>query len=212
MHWALRDIHFTVQEGEIFGIVGPNGAGKTTLLKTIAGIYKPTQGSIHIHGLLSSFIELDAPFHPDLDGRQNIYLWGAYFELGRSELNRKFDEIVEFSGVGSLIDRKLRSYSAGMIRRLALALTAQLKSTLMIFDDLFGAEDLRFQEKYLQFIEKLRGEGSTIVLTSHNLEFLSRVCQRGLYLDQGKQGRVGDILPVISGYKRRLETSRMLPV
>lgn len=204
LHWALQDINFTVQKGEIFGIVGSNGAGKTTLLRTISGIYRPTKGYVHSSNSMSALIDLSAAFHFDLYIKQNMYLFGAYFGLTRDEIDKKFDEIIHFAGLENFIDRKLKSYSSGMLSKLALALTMQLRSDILIFDDVFHAEDLNFMHKYLNYLKVFRNEGGTIILTSHNLELLSNICQRGLYIDKGKQVIVSDIKSIINEYKKTM--------
>lgn len=204
LHWALQNINFTLKKGEIFGIVGSNGAGKTTLIRTITGIYRPTKGYIYSSNSISALIDLSAVFHPDLYIKQNMYLFGAYFGLTRSEIDKKFDEIIYFAGLENFIDRKLKSYSSGMIDRLALALVMQLKSDILIFDDVFHAEDLNFRHKYLNYLKIFRDNGGTIILTSHDLELFNSLCQQGLYLDKGKQIMVGDIGSVIHEYKKEI--------
>jgi len=171
-HWALRDIHFTVQKGETVGIVGPNGAGESTLLKIIGGILEPTTGSVHVEDSLASLIELEACFYSDLDLKQNLY------------------------------DRKLRSYSTGMVQRVALALANELQSHVIVIDDSFDRRDLRFQDKYLGSLEKLKSQGKTLLLASHRLDFVARICERGLYLREGRQILAGDIASVIEAYKK----------
>jgi len=184
--WALQDVGFEVEQGERVGIVGRNGAGKSTLLKILSRITDPTKGRIHLKGRVASLLEVGTGFHPELTGRENVFLNGAILGMRRVEIARKFDEIVAFAEVERFLDTPVKRYSSGMYVRLAFAVAAHLESEILIVDEVLAVGDRQFQDKCLGRIEELStGAGKTILLVSHNLDVIQRVCNRGLYLRQG---------------------------
>lgn len=184
--WALQDVNFEVQQGAAVGIVGHNGAGKTTILKLLSGITSPTQGEITIRGRLAALIEVGSGFHPELTGRENIYLHGAMLGMRRSEISRKLESIVEFSGVEKYIDEPVKRYSSGMYVRLGFSVAAHLEPDIVLLDEVLAVGDLAFQAKCLDRISALRKTGATIVFISHDLASIYRVCDRALLLDRGR--------------------------
>jgi lipopolysaccharide transport system ATP-binding protein len=184
--WALRDVEFEVERGERVGIIGRNGAGKSTLLKILSRITEPTKGRIELSGRVASLLEVGTGFHPELTGRENIFLNGAILGMSRTEVTRKFDEIVAFAEVERFLDTPVKRYSSGMYVRLAFAVAAHLEPEVLIIDEVLAVGDRQFQDKCLGRIEELsRGAGKTILLVSHNLDVIQRVCDRALYLRQG---------------------------
>ncbi len=184
--WALQDVNFEVYPGETVGIIGRNGAGKTTLLKILSRISPPTKGSIKVRGRLSSLLEVGTGFHPELTGRENVYLNGAILGLTKAEIARHFDEIVAFSGVEPFIDSTLKHLSTGMQLRLAFAVAAHLSPELLLIDEVLAVGDAEFQKKCLQKMDEVSKSGKTILFISHNLQAVRELCQRGIVLDQGK--------------------------
>jgi homopolymeric O-antigen transport system ATP-binding protein len=183
--WALQDVSFEVQEGEALGIVGHNGAGKTTILKLLSSITAPTRGQITIRGRLAALVELSSGFHPELTGRENIYLHGAMLGMRRAEIARKMDSIIEFSGVETYIDVPVKRYSSGMYVRLGFSIAAHLDPDILLLDEVLAVGDLAFQAKCLERIAELRKTGRTIVFVSHDLAAVYRLCDRALLLDRG---------------------------
>lgn len=184
--WALQDLSFEVNQGEALGIVGHNGAGKTTILKLLCGITAPTRGEITIRGRLAALIEVGSGFHPELTGRENIYLHGAMLGMRRSEIKRKMESIVEFSGVEKYIDEPVKRYSSGMYVRLGFSVAAHLEPDIVLLDEVLAVGDLAFQAKCLDRIAALRKDGATIVFISHDLASVYRLCDRALLLDRGR--------------------------
>jgi ABC-type polysaccharide/polyol phosphate transport system ATPase subunit len=184
--WALRDVSFEVERGQALGIVGHNGAGKTTILKLLSSITAPTEGEITIRGRLAALIEVGSGFHPELTGRENIYLHGAMLGMRRSEIHRKLDSIIEFSGVEQYIDEPVKRYSSGMYVRLGFSVAAHLEPDIVLLDEVLAVGDLAFQAKCLDRIAGLRKEGATIVFISHDLASIYRLCDRALLLDRGQ--------------------------
>src|SRR6267143_2261242 len=183
--WALRDVSFEVKEGEALGIVGHNGAGKTTILKILSSITTPTQGEITVRGRLAALVEVSSGFHPELTGRENIYLHGAMLGMRRSEIRRKLDSIIDFSGVGQYIDVPVKRYSSGMYVRLGFSIAAHLDPDILLLDEVLAVGDLAFQTKCLDRIAELRKTGRTIVFISHDLAAVYRLCDRALLLSHG---------------------------
>ena len=174
--WALRDVNFDVKAGEVLGIVGRNGAGKSTLLKILSKVTAPTTGSIKIQGRIASLLEVGTGFHPDLTGRENVYLNGAILGMSKGEINRKFDEIVDFSGVERYIDTPVKRYSSGMYVRLAFAVSAFLEPEILIVDEVLAVGDAEFQKKCLGRMEDVsKNDGRTILFLSHNLAAFSNL-------------------------------------
>jgi lipopolysaccharide transport system ATP-binding protein len=184
--WALDDVSFDVKRGEALGIIGPNGAGKSTLLKILSGITKPTKGYADIYGRVGSLLEVGTGFHPELTGRENIYLNGAVLGMRRYEINRKFDEIVEFSGVETYLDTPVKRYSSGMYVRLAFAVAAHLEPEILLVDEVLAVGDAEFQKKCLGKMDDVAGEGRTVLFVSHNLPAIMNLCKNCILLNKGK--------------------------
>jgi ABC-type polysaccharide/polyol phosphate transport system ATPase subunit len=183
--WALRDVSFDVRPGETLGIVGPNGAGKSTLFKLLAGITSPTTGEIQVRGRLAAMIEVGSGFHPELTGRENVYLSGAILGMRRAEITAKLPQIVEFAGIGEFIDTPAKWYSSGMYVRLGFAVSAHVDPDILLVDEVLAVGDEAFQERCFERIHALREAGTTIVLISHDLAAVERLCQRALLLQSG---------------------------
>ncbi len=198
--WALRDVSLEVSAGSFFGLVGHNGSGKSTLLRLMAGIHRPTSGDIATRGRLSAMLELGAGFHPDLTGRENVYLNGAILGLGRKQMTRALDDIVEFSGIGSLIDAPVKIYSSGMYARLGFAVAVNVEPEILLVDEVIAVGDDQFQTRCLDHMEVLRSAGTTIVLVSHDTELVKRLCDTAGWLDGGHLRSVGEPSEVISRY------------
>jgi len=184
--WALKDVTFEVQRGQVLGVVGRNGAGKSTLLKVLSRVTDPTKGFGEIHGRVGSLLEVGTGFHPELSGRENIYLNGAILGMRREEINRKFDEIVEFSEVGKFIDTPVKHFSSGMYLRLAFAVAAHLEPEILLVDEVLAVGDAEFQRKCLGKMNDVAQEGRTVLFVSHNMSAILRLTQETIVLDQGK--------------------------
>ena len=196
--WALRDVSFSVQPGEVVGIIGRNGAGKSTLLKILSRITEPTSGTIRLRGRVASLLEVGTGFHPDLTGRENVYLNGAILGMSRAEIRKKFDEIVAFAEVEKFLDTPVKRYSSGMYVRLAFAVAAHLEPEILIVDEVLAVGDAQFQKKCLGKIQDVsRSEGRTVLFVTHNLGIIGSLCQRCVWLDAGRtrdQGHTADVL------------------
>jgi lipopolysaccharide transport system ATP-binding protein len=193
--WALRDVSFDVEQGEVLGVIGPNGAGKSTLLSILARITDPTEGEVEIRGRVSSLLEVGTGFHPELSGRDNVFLNGAVLGMRRSETAEKFDEIVDFSGVRDFIDMPVKRYSTGMYVRLAFAVAAHLDPEILLLDEVFAVGDRAFQEKCLARISEMTSSGRTVLFVSHDVSSVARLCDRAIVLNDGElvfQGPVDD--------------------
>jgi ABC-type polysaccharide/polyol phosphate transport system ATPase subunit len=201
--WAVNDVSFEVQQGEVLGIVGHNGAGKTTILKLLSSITAPTTGEITIRGRLAALIEVSSGFHPELTGRENVYLHGAMLGMRRSEITRKMDSIVEFSGVEKYIDVPVKRYSSGMYVRLGFSVAAHLDPDIVLLDEVLAVGDVAFQAKCLDRIAELRKSGRTIVFVSHDLASVYRICNRAILLDRGRVLLDGEPRSVIDQYQKR---------
>ena len=184
--WALRDVSFDVQEGEVVGIIGRNGGGKSTLLKVLSRITEPTTGQAAIRGRVASLLEVGTGFHPELTGRENVYLNGAILGMRKREVDRKYDEIVEFSGVEKFMDTPVKRYSTGMSLRLAFAVAAHLEPEVLMIDEVLAVGDAEFQKKCLGKMQSVAGEGRTVLFVSHNMGIIQRLCNRGILLNDGK--------------------------
>ncbi|MCG3141434.1 MAG: Vitamin B12 import ATP-binding protein BtuD [Anaerolineae bacterium] len=198
--WAIRNISFQVETGEVLGIIGRNGAGKSTLLKILSRITEPTEGRVIIQGRVSSLLEVGTGFHPELTGRENTYLNGAILGMRKQEIDRKFDEIVEFSGIAAFMDTPVKRYSSGMYVRLAFAVAAHLEPEVLIVDEVLAVGDAEFQTKCLGKMEKVSQEGRTILFVSHNMNTIGRLCPRVVYLEHGRIKSIGNSHEVISSY------------
>jgi len=199
--WALRDVSFGVNEGEVLGIIGRNGAGKSTLLKIMSNIVQPTSGKIRGRGRINSLLEIGTGFHDELSGRENIYLNGYFLGMQRKEINQKFDEIVEFSGIQQFLDTPVKRYSSGMYMRLAFAVAAHLEPDILIVDEVLAVGDAEFQKKCLGKMHQVSTkQGRTILYVSHNLPSVLNLCNRVMHLDQGKLVDIGAPSRVINAY------------
>jgi lipopolysaccharide transport system ATP-binding protein len=201
--WALRDVSFEVNQGDVVGIIGRNGAGKSTLLKILSRITEPTAGTVRLRGRVASLLEVGTGFHPELSGRENIYLNGAILGMSRTEITRKFDEIVAFAEVERFLDTQVKHYSSGMYVRLAFAVAAHLEPEILIVDEVLAVGDVQFQKKCLGKMQDVaRDEGRTVVFVSHNLGALQALCQQAIRLDGGRLVGAGPAQEQISLYSR----------
>ncbi|WP_425639476.1 ABC transporter ATP-binding protein [Algoriphagus yeomjeoni] len=199
--WALKDINFEVKEGEVLGIIGKNGAGKSTLLKILSQITDPTYGKIEIHGRVASLLEVGTGFHPELSGRENIYMNGTILGMTRREIDSKLDEIIDFSGVEKFIDTAVKFYSSGMKVRLGFSVAAHLEPEILIVDEVLAVGDYEFQKKCLGKIEDVStSQGRTVLLVSHNMGAIKSICKKGLLMQNGGVQIIGDTDLVISEY------------
>lgn len=185
-HWALKDISLELYSGEALGIIGPNGAGKTTILKILSGVTRPTSGQVHVSGRLSALIELGAGFHPDLTGRENIHLNGTILGMQKAEIKARFDEIVEFAGIGEYLDTPVKRYSSGMYARLGFAIAAHVDPQVLLVDEVLAVGDYAFQAKCHARMDLLRKRGTSLIFVSHNMDSVRRVCDRGLVMYRGE--------------------------
>jgi lipopolysaccharide transport system ATP-binding protein len=184
--WALKDVNFDVQQGEIVGLIGRNGAGKSTLLKIVSRITEPTAGRVRVRGRVGSLLEVGTGFHPELTGRENIFLNGAVMGMKRSEITLRFDEIVDFAGVGKFLDTPVKHFSSGMYMRLAFAVAAHLDQEILLVDEVLAVGDLAFQKKCMNKVSSFSQSGRTVLFVSHNMEAISQLCPRVILLDGGR--------------------------
>ena len=197
---ALENVSFQIKKGEVVGIVGNNGAGKSTLLKVISGILKPTKGNVELRGNVVPMLELGSGFDYDLTGRENIFLNGAILGYSESFLKSKYNEIVEFSELGEFIDIPVRNYSSGMIMRLAFSIASMVSPDILIVDEILAVGDAAFQEKSYARMTELMSHGTTVLLVSHNIEQIRRLCDRVIWLDHGHVVAIGDTQSVCDQY------------
>jgi lipopolysaccharide transport system ATP-binding protein len=197
---ALKDASFEITTGETFGIIGPNGAGKSTLLKLMARILEPTSGEVVVRGRVSPLLELGAGFHPELTGRENVYLNAALFGVSQAEAEDRYEEIVEFSELEEFVDVPLKHYSSGMYMRLGFAVAANIVPDILLVDEVLAVGDEAFQRKCLRKIEDFRTEGRTIVFVSHDLDTVRQICGRTLWLDRATAQAVGPTDEVVNAY------------
>jgi lipopolysaccharide transport system ATP-binding protein len=199
--WSLKDINFEVSQGDAVGIIGKNGAGKSTLLKLLSRVTSPTKGEIKVKGRIASLLEVGTGFHPELSGRENIYLNGAILGMRKKEITRKLDEIIDFSGVERYVDTPVKRYSSGMYVRLAFAVAAHLESEILIVDEVLAVGDAEFQKKCLGKMGDIsRGEGRTVLFVSHNMSAVQNLCNKGIVLENGGISLDGSINDVINKY------------
>jgi lipopolysaccharide transport system ATP-binding protein len=203
---ALSDISFDIKKGEAIGIIGKNGAGKSTLLKILSQITKPSEGRIELNGRVASLLEVGTGFHPELTGRENIYLNGTILGMTRKEVKEKFDEIVAFSGVEKFIDTPVKHYSSGMYVRLAFAVAAHLEPEILIIDEVLAVGDAEFQKKCLGKMKEVSGHGRTVIFVSHNMEAVKNLCDRAIFMEKGKLILDGDPVAIIEQYLERQST------
>lgn len=198
--YALHDVSFDVSQGEVVGIIGRNGAGKTTLLKVLSRITYPTKGRVNLYGRVASLLEVGTGFHSELSGRENIYFNGSVLGMKRAEINRKFDDIVEFSEIGKFLDTPVKRYSSGMQMRLAFSVAAFLEPEVLVIDEVLAVGDLMFQKKCLGKMDEVAKTGRTVLFVSHNLEAVERLCSRAILLQSGRIIDDGPVLQVLSNY------------
>jgi len=198
--WALQDVSFEVQRGEVVGIIGRNGAGKSTLLKILSRITEPTSGRVELHGRVSSLLEVGTGFHPELTGRENIYLNGTILGMRKAEIDRKFDEIVDFSGVEKFIDTPVKRYSSGMRVRLAFSVAAHLEPEILLVDEVLAVGDAAFQKKCLGKMGDVAKEGRTVLFVSHNMGAVNHLCGKTIWIDEGQIVAFGSTDSVIDKY------------
>ncbi len=208
--WALDDVSFHLRRGESLALVGPNGAGKTTVLKLIARITRPTRGKINVNGRLSALIELGAGFHPDLTGAENVYLNGAILGLSKTEIDRRYDAIVEFAELDRFMQTPLKRYSSGMVVRLGFAVASCVAPDLLLVDEVLAVGDVSFRQKCINRITQLLAGGTSIIFVSHNLWLVQAVCKSALYLDEGRVKMFGPTEKVVNAYEEDLHRKRAL--
>jgi lipopolysaccharide transport system ATP-binding protein len=201
--WALREVDFEVRRGEVLGVIGRNGAGKSTLLKILSRITEPSEGRVTLHGRVASLLEVGTGFHPELSGRENVFLNGAILGMSRAEIRRKFDEIVAFAGVERFLDTPVKRYSSGMYVRLAFAVAAHLESEIMVVDEVLAVGDAEFQAKCLGKMHDVAGQGRTVLFVSHQLGSISQLCPRSMLMEAGRLKRAGPTSEIIALYNRR---------
>jgi homopolymeric O-antigen transport system ATP-binding protein len=206
--WALKDISFQINSGEVVGIIGRNGAGKSTLLKILSGISDPTEGFADIYGRVGSLLEVGTGFHPELTGRENIYLNGAILGMKKAEIERKLDEIVAFAEIDKFLDTPVKHYSSGMYVRLAFSVAAHLEPEILLVDEVLAVGDMAFQRKCLGKMDDVAHEGRTVVFVSHNMGLLQTLCERGIFLHQGAVQTDGTIAEAVDAYLQTLEQAR----
>jgi ABC-type polysaccharide/polyol phosphate transport system ATPase subunit len=199
--WALQGVSVSIRPGEVFGIIGPNGAGKSTLLKVIARVLRPTQGRIRITGKIAPLLELGAGFDHELTGRENIYLNAALLGYSKTQIDAKFDRIVEFAGLKDFIEAPLRTYSTGMTARLGFSIATDERPSVLIVDEILGVGDAEFQTKSYERIQQFKGEGTTILLVSHSLFHIKEMCSRAIWLDHGKLIAEGSPHDIVNQYQ-----------
>jgi len=201
--WALKDLSMTIQEGEVIGIIGKNGAGKSTLLKILSRITEPTTGQISFEGRVGSLLEVGTGFHQELTGRENIFLNGAILGMSRAEIQKKFDEIVDFSEIERFLDTPVKRYSSGMYVRLGFAVAAHLEPEILIVDEVLAVGDVQFQKKCLGKMENVAKEGRTVLFVSHNMSAIRDLCKRAVCLDSGRCVEDGEVNAVVSKYLQK---------
>ena len=199
--WALENVNFRIQKGEVVGIIGPNGAGKSTILKLLSRIFDPTRGKIEISGRIGALIEITAGFHPELTGRENVYLNGTILGMTKREINSKFEQIVDFSGIAEFIDTPVKRYSSGMYSRLGFSVAAHMDPDILLVDEVLSVGDIAFQSKCTQKMRELLESNTTIILVSHNLTLVQNLCKRVILLQKGAIIKEGITDEVISYYQ-----------
>lgn len=205
--WALREVSFEVPPGEVFGIVGRNGAGKTTLLKVIARVLRPTSGRIVVRGLVAPLLGLGAGFNDELTGGENIFLSGATLGFSYRDMQSRFARIVDFAGLGEFINAPLRTYSTGMRARLGFAIATDVRPQVLLLDEIMSVGDAEFRSRCDQRIEDFRHHGATVILVSHGLDSVSKLCQRALFLDRGEMRKIGTTTDVLAEYTGMMQLS-----
>ena len=207
--WALREISLEIEPGDVIGIIGPNGAGKSTLLKILSRITPPTSGRVELNGRVASLLEVGTGFHPELTGRENVYLNGAVLGMTKSEIRRRFDEIVDFSGISDFIETPVKRYSSGMYVRLAFAVAAHLDPEILVVDEVLAVGDAQFQAKCLKKLRETSQQARTVLFVSHNLHAIASLCSRALLLHDGRIKSLGETSAVVSEYLSELEPAEI---
>jgi ABC-type polysaccharide/polyol phosphate transport system ATPase subunit len=207
LFWALRDVDLTVRRGECLGLIGSNGSGKSTLLRIIAGIYAPTRGRVTVRGRVTPMIELGVGFHPDLSGRENVYLNTSLYGLSRRETDDIYDAVVDFSELAEFMDLPVKNYSSGMYVRLGFSVAAHLEPDVLLVDEVLAVGDERFQQKCLARMEDVRRRGTTVVLVSHDMNTIEHMCDRAYLLVRGQPDLEGEPAKVIARYREVLAGS-----
>lgn len=198
---VLNDISFNVKKGETLGIIGRNGSGKSTMLKLLTGILYPNEGTIETKGKIACLIELGAGFHPDMTGRENVYINASIFGVPKKLVEKRFDDIIEFSGIGEYIDERVRNYSSGMYMRLAFSVAINVDADILLIDEILAVGDMQFQEKCFNKLNEFKEKGGTIVLVSHSNEKVKAFCDKALWINDGKLRSIGDAKTVCDEYE-----------
>jgi lipopolysaccharide transport system ATP-binding protein len=206
--WALKDVSFNVEKGEVVGIIGRNGAGKSTLLKILSKISDPTKGKVELRGRVGSLLEVGTGFHPELTGHENIYLYGAILGMDRYEITRKFGEIVTFAELEKFIETPVKRYSSGMYMRLAFAVAAHLEPEILLVDEVLAVGDLSFQKKCIGSLDEISKSGRTVLFVSHNMGAITRLCKKAIWLDDGKIISQGVSSEIVNNYQSEFLTAR----
>ena len=206
--WALKDVSFDIPQGSTFGIIGANGSGKSTLLKCLAGILTPDQGSVTMNGRVAALLELGAGFHPDLSGIENIYLNGSILGMTRKEMQKSVDKIIDFAGLGGFIDTPVKNYSSGMVVRLGFSVAINVDPEILLIDEVLAVGDASFQRKCLEKIEDFRADGKTVVIVSHGVSEVARLCDQVAWIQKGELERLGEPYEVVSQYMGETRTLR----
>lgn len=207
IHWALKDVSFEVKQGEVLGIIGKNGAGKSTLLKILSKITEPTSGRIEMNGRVAALLEVGTGFHPELTGRENIYMNGTILGMTKKEIDRKLDEIIDFSGVEKYVDTPVKFYSSGMRVRLGFSVAAHLEPEILIIDEVLAVGDFEFQKKCLGKMEEVAGGGRTVLFVSHNMGAVKELCHNALILEEGEVVKYGSSESMVAQYYKRNHVS-----
>ncbi len=204
---VLKDINFSVKKGEVLGIIGRNGSGKSTTLKLLTRILRPNQGTIETRGKIACLIELGAGFHPDMTGRENVYINASIFGIPKKVVDERFDQIVEFSGIGNYIDDRIRNYSSGMYLRLAFSVAISVDADILLIDEILAVGDLRFQKKCLDKLEEFKKNGGTIVLVTHSADQAKQMCDNVIWIDDGVIREYGPSKQVCDDYVKYMTTN-----
>lgn len=210
--WAVKDVSLEVERGTMLGVIGRNGSGKSTFLRTLCGIYRPTTGEVRTRGRVTALLELGAGFHPEISGRENVYMNGAVVGLSREYMDSVMDEIIEIADIGSFIEAPIETYSSGMRARLGFAVTIQLRPEILLADEITAVGDITFKEHGARRMQRLREQGATIVQVSHNLSMLRDTCDRILWLHQGEMMALGDPVEVVEEYMAHAASQSGIPV
>lgn len=202
--WALKDIDFRINKGDVVGIIGANGAGKSTLLKVVSGVYKPTTGTVEVNGKISPMIELGAGFDPELTARENIYLNGAILGYSKEFLEQKFDDIVEFSELKDFLDVPIKNFSSGMVAKLAFSISTIVDPEVLIVDEILSVGDIKFQEKSKNKMMSMVEGGTTVLYVSHSIDSIKELCSKVIWLDHGKIVKMGNAKEICDEYYKKL--------